>query len=175
LKILSNRLYTKWIIIDGFNLIYKFDHLHSLMKTSNLSNAMDGLINIISNYQKQTKKEITIVFDGKKKEGDNTSKSKIRNISIIYSLTKTADEVITKYIKDIHNPADYTVITSDKQVISYVKNKGAKNMLSENFEKLVSSAKANRPDITPKEDEKQNIVLTNEDINFWEKLFSNQN
>lgn len=169
----SLHLQTKWLLIDGFNLIYKFEHLHSLMNTSRLHEAMEGLLVQLDSFENKTGKVITVVFDGKKREGVNTQHENYRNLSVVYSLDKTADDIIMKHIKTCKTPADITVITSDKQIVSFVKRRGSKVMLSENFEKLLSATLNNNKVIEPEElpEKQSDVELSTEEISFWEKMF----
>jgi len=166
---------TKRLIIDGFNLIYKFDHLHALMRRSELKTAMDGLIGILKKYQKKTDKKIHVFFDGKKEEGVNIQNETRGKIKITFSIDKTADNLIMIFIKRSQSPGDFTVISSDKQIISYVQRHKAHILLSEYFETIINETLTPSPISSTIDDEaKPEPVLSDEELSFWEKMFTKQ-
>lgn len=166
---------TKRLIIDGFNLIYKFDHLHTLMRRSELKPAMDGLIEILKKYQKKTNKKIHVFFDGKKEEGVNTKTETRGKIKVTFSIDKTADNLIMNFIKLSQSPGDFTVISSDKQIISYVQRHKAHILLSENFETLINETLSSSSISTIMDDEiKPDPELSDDELSFWEKMFTKQ-
>ena len=54
----------RYLIIDGHSVIYSWDHLHKLHKSSK-SSARENLIRRMTNYQDITGERVVIVFDGK--------------------------------------------------------------------------------------------------------------
>jgi len=160
------------LLIDGFNLIYKFPHLEELMYLGELNKARAGLLDILNDYKKIKKKEkITVVFDGKKNISDNLKSERIAGIPIFYSLDLSADYIIKQFVKKDKNPKMITVITSDKEIIFYIKRFNAKNIKSEIFARDIQQQieESNSPKI-PEKDE--NPILSEDEINFWEKLFT---
>ncbi|MDA3899991.1 MAG: NYN domain-containing protein [Spirochaetes bacterium] len=171
----KKELLTKRLVIDGFNLIYKFETLHTFMRHSELKRAMDGLVEILNKYQKKSGKHIHIVYDGKKEEGVNTRTENRGKIKITFSLDQTADTVIMDFIKQTRSPGDYTVVTSDKQVLSFVHRHKAHFFLSENFETLISETLTKPENPLPDPKEKPDIEnLSPEELSFWESLFTKQ-
>jgi predicted RNA-binding protein with PIN domain len=90
-----------------------------------------------------------------------------QKFSIIFSETVSADtkikEIIStkKYVKDIY------VVSSDRELINFVKNKGAKVIKCSDFNKLVRKTfKENR-----KESRKKEIKLTPLEIKHWLEVF----
>ena len=128
------------LLIDGFNLIYKFPDLEALMYISQLNTARAGLLEKLRDYQKINKTAISVVFDGKKDKGIDTSSEKIGKIDVYYSLDYSADYLIKQFIKKDFNPKMTTVITSDKDIIFYINRFGAKNITSEKFAEIVNKA-----------------------------------
>ncbi len=147
------------------------------MSAGQLQEAMSGLIAVLNRFVKLTSKEITVVFDGKKREGVNISEESHDRIGSVYSLNETADDIIMKRIKMSKTPADLTVITSDKQIISYVKRRGSKVMHSEHFELLVTETlkvSSETQTAVPVREKRADISLTEEEVSFWERLFTKQ-
>ncbi len=55
------------LLIDGFNLIYKFPELETLMYESKLNLAREGLLKLLNQYKtKRGNTVIHVFFDGKK-------------------------------------------------------------------------------------------------------------
>ncbi|HOP30247.1 MAG TPA: NYN domain-containing protein [Spirochaetota bacterium] len=163
------------LLIDGFNLIYKFPELESLMCYGQLNKAREGLLEILRDYQKIRKGGITVVFDGKKEPSIEVRSEKIGSIDVYYSLDYSADYLIKQFIKKDMNPKMITVVTSDKDIIFYINRFGAKNISSEKFAENVQSVfKASQLAEEEKieELEKVNPAVSDDEISYWQKIFS---
>jgi rRNA-processing protein FCF1 len=141
------------------------------MLRSDLRGAMSGLLDILADYQKAAKKKIRVVFDGKKESGLDIHQEKIKGIEVYYSIDFSADYLIMQFIKHDPRPALYTVVTSDKEIVSFVNRFRVPVILSENFAELIVNT------LTPKEEpdppEKgADVSLSGDELSFWEKLFS---
>lgn len=162
------------LLIDGFNLIYKFPELESKMYYGQLNPARSGLLEKLKDYQKIKKSLIRVVFDGKKDKSLETVSEKIGKIDVFYSLDYSADYLIKQFIKKEINPKMITVVTSDKDIISYITRRGAKNITSEKFAEIVTDAieKAREEKELEKEISiKENPSISDEEISYWQKLF----
>jgi predicted RNA-binding protein with PIN domain len=158
------------ILIDGFNLIYKFPDLEEMMYQGRLPEARNGLLDRLKEYQKIKKYHIRVVFDGKKKPSDNIRREKIGTIDVYYSMDYSADFLIKEFIKKDLNPRMTTVVTSDKDIIFFVNRFRAKVMQSEKFSDLVTETiEESRMEKVPEKED--NPVLSDEEISFWEKIF----
>ena len=159
------------ILIDGFNLIYKFPALEELMYQNRLSDARKGLLHKLKEYKDITKSKIRVVFDGKKDIALDLKSEQVRGIDVYYSLEYSADFLIKQFIKKDINPKMITVVSSDKDIINYVTRFKAKIKTSEEFftqitdtiENYIKSAEPEK-DIDP--------LISEEEILFWEKQFS---
>ena len=163
------------LLIDGFNLIYKFPELEEMMYYSQLDNARQGLLDKMKEYQKIKKSTIRIVFDGTKGTAGKTTSEKSGSIDVYYSLDYSADYLIKQFIKKDLNPKMTTVITSDKDILFYVKRFGARTMQSEKFADHVNiTIKEYRDEMELKKIavEKENPVVTDEEISYWQKMFN---
>jgi len=158
------------ILIDGFNLIYKFPHLEELMYQGRLEEAMKGLVELLSQYYTIRKESITVVFDGKKKQSDNKRTEKKGGIEIYYSHDLSADYIIKELIKKNPNPRMTSVVTSDNGILFFVKPFKCKMYKSEEFALIVTRAieESGKPALPEKE---ENPVVTEEEISYWKKLF----
>ncbi len=162
------------LLIDGFNLIYKFPDLEAMMYLSQLNAARAGLLDKLKEYQKIKKTAIRVVFDGKKDKTIETSNEKIGKIDVYYSLDYSADYLIKQFIKKDLNPKMTTVVTSDKDIIFYINRFGAKNITSEKFAEIVNKTFAEyleEQNLNQISAEKENPSITDEEISYWQKLF----
>jgi len=158
------------LLIDGFNLIYKFPELEELMYRGKLNDARKGLINILREYQHIKKSHIRIVFDGKKKPSDPTRSEKSGPMELFYSQDYSADHLIKEFIKKDPNPKMTTVITSDKEIIFYVNRFRAQVQKSEDFAVIIKKTiEEYRTNHIPEKEE--DPLLSEEEISFWEKMF----
>lgn len=163
------------LLIDGFNLIYKFPELESFMCYGQLNPARDGLLEILHDYQKIRKGGITVVFDGKKEPSREIRSEKVGSIDVYYSLDYSADYLIKQFIKKDMNPKMITVVTSDKDIIFYVNRFGAKNITSEKFAEHVKSVFEStrlEQELKQEESEKVNPSISDDEITYWQKLFT---
>ena len=162
------------LLIDGFNLIYKFPDLEGMMYLGQLNGARAGLLDKLKEYQRLKKTAICVVFDGKKDKAIETTNEKIGKIDVYYSLDYSADYLIKQFIKKELNPKMTTVVTSDKDIIFYINRFGAKNITSEKFAEIVNSAFAEELEERQLQSisaEKENPSVTEEEISYWQKLF----
>jgi uncharacterized protein len=157
------------ILIDGFNLIYKFPDLEKLMYIGKLSEARTGLLNKLKEYQNITKAKIRIVFDGKKEQAYDIKSETIKSIDVFYSLDYSADFLIKQFIKKDINPRMTTVVTSDKDIIDFVTRFKTKVKTSEEFYFHLCDTIDNNKSIEPEKDE--NPMLSDEEVTYWEKKF----
>jgi len=163
------------ILIDAFNLIYKFPDLEELMYNNQLFEARQGLIKKISLYHQHRKKkeQIKIIIDGKKKPSDATKKENISNLEIFYSHDYSADFLIKNMIQKGLNPKMITVVTSDKDILKFAKSFKTKMIKSEKFSDLVNLAIAKITE--PLKPEKEtNPKISAEEISYWEKEFQGE-
>ena len=158
------------LLIDGFNLIYKFPDLEGMMYMGKLNEARRGLLDRLKEYRKITGVQIRVVMDGKKEESLEIKSERVGSIDIYYSLEFSADYLIKQFIKKDLNPRMTTVVTSDKDIIDFVSRFKVKIKKSEEFAKQVEETINRRmEDQTPDKDD--NPVMSEDEIAFWEKQF----
>ena len=159
------------ILIDGFNLIYKFVELEELIYQNKLADARKGLLNKLREYKDITKSKIRVVFDGKKDVSLGLKSEKVRGIDVYYSLDYSADFLIKQFIKKDINPKMITVVSSDKDIINYASRFKTKTKTSEEFFKQINEAIENHAKSNEPEKE-TNPVVSEEEILYWEKQFN---
>ena len=158
------------ILIDGFNLIYKFPDLEGKMYLSQLNDARAGLLNILKEYQKITKTKIRVVFDGKRNPGDTIKTERTGTIDVYYSHDYSADYLIKEFIKKDPNPKMATVVTSDKDIQFYVNRFRARISTSEKFaEHVLKTIEDSKKEELPEKEE--NPEISNEELQYWEDVF----
>ncbi|OHD67748.1 MAG: hypothetical protein A2W19_13025 [Spirochaetes bacterium RBG_16_49_21] len=159
------------LLIDGFNLIYKFPALEEKMLRGFLEEAREGLLDMLKEFQKIRKSYIRIVFDGKKNPARDLRSERIGTIDVYYSLNYSADFLIKEFIKKDPNPKMTTVITSDKDILFYVSRFGARSMTSEKFADMVTTTlEEHYQEALPEKED--NPVVSEEEVSFWERVFT---
>ncbi|MBN1498920.1 MAG: NYN domain-containing protein [Spirochaetes bacterium] len=172
MKTLQKVCKTKRILIDGFNLMYKLPETDEHMHRGELAAAMKKLIRLAGEFARSAKKDITVIFDGKKLEGDPTVSEKQNGIKIEYSHDLSADFIIMQKIKKDKNPKMITVITSDREIHFFLNRFMTPCIKSEDFAEIIKEHFNPAPANIPEKDE--NCILTEDEISFWEKLFKSR-
>ncbi|HMU82851.1 MAG TPA: NYN domain-containing protein [Leptospiraceae bacterium] len=158
------------LLVDAFNVIYKFPVLEEHMAQGRLAEARRGLLEIVYDFAKKWKKplDIHLVFDGKKNKGDATESEIVSGIKVIYSHDLSADHIIKQFIKHNARPADIRVVTSDKDILGHAKKWHCDRMTSEDFHKWVVSTLEDKP--LPEEKPQTEDV----DVGYWMSMFKNR-
>ncbi len=158
------------VIIDGFNLIYKFPHLESLMYENRLNDARKGLLEILAEYNRIKTEEIKVIFDGKKNPSDKTTGDRYGMMEIYFSIDYSADHLIKELVKKSINPKMLTVVTSDRDISLFAGRFRAKCLKSETFAALVQKEiEDNR--LSGKQEKEADPMISDEEISYWEKIF----
>ena len=158
------------ILIDGFNLIYKFPELEELMYAGKLSEARKGLLGILKEYHNIKPISMRVVFDGKRNQGDNLRQETIGPFTVYYSHDFSADHLIKEFVKHDRNPRMMKIVTSDNDIISYVSRFHATALKSEEFAEQVKLAI--EKSINEKQPEKDpDPTLSEEELSYWEEVF----
>lgn len=124
---------TKYILVDGYNVIHAWPELDDISKVS-LDGAAGRLNDILCNYQAIRDINVMVVYDAYKVKGHSVEENPYHNITVVYTKeAQTADQYIERYAHENSKKYDITVITSDglEQVI--VTGNGAQVMSSREF------------------------------------------
>ncbi|WCL49085.1 NYN domain-containing protein [Leptospira sp. GIMC2001] len=124
------------ILIDAFNLIYKFPELEICMYDDRLDEAKLGLIKLLAQVQNVQKfdVEFLIFVDGQKTKGDyDTYQETIDGMEIFYSQEKEADDLIREFIKSNPFPNHLILVTSDKKIRQFARQFKVKCLTSEEY------------------------------------------
>ncbi|MBO4336586.1 MAG: NYN domain-containing protein [Lachnospiraceae bacterium] len=109
-----------FLLVDGYNVIFKDEKLSSLA-ADNLDAAREGLLHLLSDFHGTRDGKLTVVFDAYKTQ-DQKAHTEVRgNIDVVYTgKGQTADMYIERTVKELRGRYAVTVATSDglEQVIS---------------------------------------------------------
>ena len=120
-----------WLIIDGYNLLYKDRELAGLLSTD-ADAARHRLIRMIEPAARELATRITVVFDGKDRGTDPAVSS--LNLEVVFSpASQTADTLIERLAFGAKKPRRILVVTSDYSEERTVSSVGAQVMSAEAF------------------------------------------
>ena len=106
----------RYIIVDGYNVIFAWEHLAQQAKTD-LDAARRQLCDSLSSYAGFTKCRLVVVFDGYKQKGSIGEKSPFHNIQVVYTREgQTADRYIEELAAQIGSSYAVKVASSDALV-----------------------------------------------------------
>lgn len=115
-------------IIDGFNLIHKISSL------KNSSSCHLDLIHYIKKNRLTGSKNnrVIIIFDGKR----NEEAAGEREFEVIFSETRSADEVIKEKMRKIKNKSCVVVISDDREIRDYARTEQVRSSFLSDFIKI---------------------------------------
>ncbi len=103
----------KFLLVDGYNIIFAWDSLAELGRDS-LDSARERLLQVLCNYQGFTKTEVIVVFDAYKVKGGVGAVEPYHNITQVFTKeAETADMYIEKASRSLALEYDLRVATSD--------------------------------------------------------------
>ncbi|MBR0536346.1 MAG: NYN domain-containing protein [Clostridia bacterium] len=125
----------KYIIVDGYNVIFAWDELKALA-ADNLEAARDRLADILCNYSAFTKTQTVLVFDAYKVQGNTGKRYTYNNINIAFTKERElGDNYIEKLISDIGRNQNVRVVTSDNLIQLTAVRYGVLRVSAKEFEK----------------------------------------
>lgn len=141
------------LVIDGNNL------LHTL--ASNQRSRDDVRRRVLETVRHESL-QVTVVFDGPP-EGGSPAIENLGRVTIHYSDTSTADDVILRLLPKGSGAADWTVVTDDRDLRSRVRQAGGRvRSLAEWRRRRLPSPR--RPAHEPK--------MSSHEVADWEKFFA---
>ena len=106
----------KYIIVDGYNIIFTWDELAALAR-DDLDAARRRLCDLLSSFAGFTKTKLVVVFDGYKQKGNPGEKSQFHNIQVVYTREgETGDAYIESLVHEIGNNYAVRVASSDNLI-----------------------------------------------------------
>ena len=149
-------------LIDGHNLIGKIPSLH----LDDLNDEKE-LIQLLQNYCQQVGKEAEVYFDHSA-SGHARAQVHGRVTARFVRSGETADQAINRHLKRLGNAAaNWTVVSSDREVVSSARRARARILSSEQFsqellEETTSSGSVDTP------------AISEDEIDDWLKLFGDR-
>lgn len=106
----------KYIIVDGYNIIFSWSDLAELAR-GDIDAARRKLCDELSSFAGYTKCRLVVVFDGWKQKGNPGEKSQFHNIQVVYTKEgETADAYIESLAAEIGSNYAVRVASSDSLV-----------------------------------------------------------
>ena len=106
----------KYIIVDGYNIIFSWSDLAELAR-GDIDAARRKLCDELSSFAGFTKCRLVVVFDGWKQKGNPGERLKFHNIQVVYTTEgETADAYIESLAAEIGNNYAVRVASSDSLV-----------------------------------------------------------
>jgi predicted RNA-binding protein with PIN domain len=154
------------IIIDGNNLIGSFPEISIEDPTS-----ISKVIRLVKKFQEDKKNNVIIVFDGQP-DGPAERGNSNQKFNIIYPrIGNTADDEIKAILDNMDYFKDVILVSSDRELKAYARDKGAKTINSiEFYYELKRFAR-----VFWKKEESQkriNAQLSETEVDQWLKVFS---
>ena len=123
------------IIIDGYNLIRQSVELRRYERKG-LEAGRNALLARLTEYGKIKNHQITVVFDGIQSGWAEEGRDRAGRINIIYSRHgEKADDVIKRLAA--HSGEEIVVVSSDREISSYVTRLGRTSLSSPEFETIL--------------------------------------
>lgn len=114
-KTKSAEIQKEYLVVDGYNIIFAWEELKSLAKTS-MDAARTALIEILSNYQGYQRCKVIIVFDAYKIKGGERRQEKHGSVDVVFTKEgETADTYIERLTYEMNGKYRVRVATSDRQ------------------------------------------------------------
>ncbi len=127
-----------YILVDGYNLIRQSGFLRSYERHS-LEAGRLALMTKLTDYKRKKGHKITVVFDGWKGGSAQEERDRHGNIEIIYSRQgEKADDVIKRITAK--TAEETIVVSSDREIASYVTRQGKTALSSLEFEAIMNRA-----------------------------------
>ncbi|HUS84294.1 MAG TPA: NYN domain-containing protein [Anaerolineales bacterium] len=151
-------------IIDGHNLIAALPDL-------DLSDLDDEkkLVEMLQGFCSRTERRATVYFDRGAPGGEPTIKSGRVHVKFV-RLPRSADDAIRDHLRKLGKEApNWTIVSSDREVRSAALRVGASVLHSGAFVQIILQG-AN----TSNQSEKPQEILSDKDLDEWERLFRNR-
>ena len=156
-------------LIDGHNLIAKLPDL----SLGEEHDEFELALRLKSWASANRKRQVTVVFD-RGLPGGMARMLSNRDVTVIFAPQgQTADALLIARIKQVKHPPEYTLVSSDRQIIAAAKKRKMRHLLSEEFvgrlgydERLIVKSEpeevAEKPDVDS---------LSEAEVNEWLDLF----
>ena len=136
---LPERPQTKYLVVDGYNVIFAWDDLAALAQTD-LEQAREQLMDILANYTAFTRTETILVFDAYRVKGNVGQRFDHNGLHVVYTReNETGDMYIEKLCHDIGKNEQVRIITSDGLIQLSAVRSGVLRMSAAEFGKEIDA------------------------------------
>ena len=140
-KLRNNVSRDKYLLIDGYNMIYALDELKEFT-ADNMMAARDKLLDIVSDYQAVRGMNVIVVFDAYKVPGHGTELFDYHNVHVVYTRqAETADQYIAKFAIEKNKQYDITVASNDGMIQLIITGAGARRMSANDLKIDIDAAR----------------------------------
>lgn len=147
-------------LVDGNNLA------HALGLSIGGLADRENCARMVASFCRSRGAQATVVFDGKAPEGARDS-TRSHRVSVLYSGSRSADDVILRLVSDSKAPGDFTVVTSDKSLGDKCRHRGASVERTHEFSKRLERRPGTPGGSPPKPAPRE----TREQIEAWLAVF----
>ena len=103
--------------MDGYNIIHAWEELSVMVNVDSMDAARQALMNRLSSFKGMDEREIILVFDAYRVQGEAQRITRFHNINVVYTReAETADEYIEKVSYEIGKRHRVTVATGDSVI-----------------------------------------------------------
>jgi len=147
-------------LIDGHNLIGRFSGL-------SLSDPEDErkLLTLLERFTNRVGRRVVVFFD----RGVSPSPSPARGAVEVHFVRppRPADDALLHYLRQIRDPGNWTVVTSDREVARGAGSRGARTLASERFAQVIMEALREDPKVEAPEE-------ASAELDEWMDLFGGE-
>jgi len=116
-------------LIDGYNLLFRL-----LKSKGSLEKARQELISELNDLVSELRLNVTLVFDGAQEHLLPLSRGHYDAIEIIYThKEQSADEYILDHLDHVRSPAQFTIVTNDRELKGKSHQLGAQVLTLDGF------------------------------------------
>lgn len=156
-------------LIDGHNLIAR-------MQDIDLEDPNDEILLVLqlrSWVAGGRKRRVTVIFDGGLPGGRSRFHSSPQLNVIFASEGRTADALLIRRINKARNPAEYTLVSSDLEVIEAARARRMPHLDSAAFAERLSESRRKNQEVVapPAPDEAEEPAVSQQEIDEWLALF----
>lgn len=152
-------------LVDGHNLIAKMPDI----SLSDPDDEAQLILRLRSWVAASAKRRVTVYFDGGLPGGREPHLSGARLEVVFAAGGRPADDMLIRHIQRVRNPAEYTLVSSDREIIAAAEKRRMPFLLAQDFApELAADAPAAEP---PPPTAADKPMLSDAEVAAWMKLF----
>lgn len=157
-------------LIDGHNLI-------AFLPDIDLADPDDEakLVYKLRGFNARTGKRVTVVFDGGIPGGISETLSTSKVTAKFASAQRlSADDVLLKMIREIKNPREYTLVSSDREIRQIAAECGMPTLTADEFARKLANGTSPEKAAAPQTDEEKDeqVRLSAREVEEWLNIFN---